>query len=207
MRNDYSKNDGSLGLFVAMVWQQTGRLFHFPHVEDDALKIGGEGGSADKEGIVQPTVFAVGRCLKLRGCTKVERGIAVGILAVGDDATVAHMDKDTVVRLDAVDGLQFGTTVGTGQLIVGPATENGSLDVRSLERTTRDGDDGTSSMLRVVDGKSTSKRHFQLQGKLQPRCFLGYFGLCADIQGDECQQHDEKIYLFHFTNTFLPLTM
>ena len=65
-------------------------------------------GFADKEGIIQPSVFAFGRGLKLGRGLEIELGLAAGILAVGDNASVAHVDIYSVIGLNAVDSLQFG---------------------------------------------------------------------------------------------------
>ena len=51
--------------------------------------------------------------------SEIERGIALGILAVPDDTSVTDMDIDTIVRLDAIDGFQFCTAaISISQLIV-----------------------------------------------------------------------------------------
>ena len=65
--------------------------------------------STDEERIVEPGIFAVCGCLKLRSSLEVERGVALGIFTTPDNASVAYVDIDTIVSLDAVDSLQFRT--------------------------------------------------------------------------------------------------
>ena len=146
----------------ALMFSRGSCLFHFPDVEDDALELLGELWGTDEEGVVQPTVLAVCGCLELGSSKEVERGFAVGILTTGYDTTIANVDVDAIVSLDAIDGLQFGASLGVGQLIVGTAIDDGTLDARTLEGASRDGDDSAAAMLRVLDGECLAEGHFQL---------------------------------------------
>ena len=101
--------------------------------------------------VVQPTVTAVSWCLKLGCSLEVERGLAFSILTITDDAAIAHVDVDAVVRLDAVDGLQFRTVVGIGQLIVGPSVQDGTLQQWSFKGSASNGNHRASSVLGVLD--------------------------------------------------------
>lgn len=71
-------------------------------------------------------------------CLEVEHGLAILVLSAVDDATVADVDVDAVVGLDAVDGLQLGTAA-LGQLPVGTAVEDGAFQTRSLKGSASDG--------------------------------------------------------------------
>ena len=114
------------------------------------------------------------------GSAEVEVGLAIGILSVGDDATITHVDIDTIVGLDAVDGLELCATFGI-QLIIGTTIYDGSLDARAFEGATSNGNYGAATMLGVVNTKSLSKCNLELQGKLQ-LWSLGLLYLCADIE-------------------------
>ena len=102
-------------------------LLNFPDIEYNAFEISREVRSTDKEGIVQPAVFAVSRCLKLRCCLEVERGLSVGIRSVGDNAAVAYVDIDAIVCLDAVDSLQLRTALGVGYLVVSTTVDDSAF--------------------------------------------------------------------------------
>ena len=71
------------------------------------MELLGELGGTDEEGVVQPTILAVCGCLELGSSTEVEGGLAVSILATGYDATIANVDVDTIVGLDAIDGFLY----------------------------------------------------------------------------------------------------
>ena len=165
----------------ALMFGRGACLFHFPDVEDDALELLGEFWGADEEGVVQPTVLAVCGCLELGSSTEVEGGLAVSILATGYDATIANVDVDTVVSLDAIDSLQFGASLSVGQLVVGTAIDDGTLDAGTLEGASRDGDNSTAAMLGVLDGECLAEGYFQLEGKIELWSVLGWVTLCADL--------------------------
>ena len=108
---------------------------------------------ADKQGIVQPGVFAVCWCFELRGTFEVESRLAFFVFPVGYYAFVADVDADAVISLDAIDGFQFcAVQRGIGKLVVCSACEDGSLQLWSLEGTACDGNDGASPMLRFSAG-------------------------------------------------------
>ena len=61
------------------------------------------------------------------------------------------MDVDAVVRLDAVDGLQFCAVVGVGQLVVGSPVQDGTLQQRALEGSASNGNYRATPVLGVLD--------------------------------------------------------
>ena len=162
-------------------------LLNLPDVQYDALEVGGEGGCADEEGIVEPGVLAVAVGLELRSGPEVELRIAFLVLAGADDATVADVDVDAVVGLDGVDGLQFGAVQAfVAQLIVGAAVQDGSFQQGAFEGASRDGDDGPSAVLGVAYALGFAEGDFQLHGKLQFGCIFRRVVLCAGYDRHRC---------------------
>ena len=102
------------------------------------------------------------------------------------------MDIDTIVGLDAIDGLDFRTSLGIGQLIVGTAIDNRSLDTRTLKGSACDRNHRATAVLGVFDGKSLSERYFQLEGELEFWAGRGLIGLCIDLQRQNCKKRRDK---------------
>ena len=106
------------------------------------------------------------------------------------------MDVNTVVGLDAVDGLNLRAST-VCHLVVGTARNDGSFDVGALERSTRDGDDGAASARCLAHRIGFVERHFQLHHKLQLRSFWSYLivGLGAGSQRHDGHNDQEKDFL------------
>ena len=158
-----------------------------PDVKDNALEALREGGGTKEERVVEPGIFAVAGCLELWCATEIERGIAFFVLATGYDASVADVDIDTVIGLDAIDSLELGATGAVGYLIVGTAIDDGSLDIRPFESTARNGNNSTSAVLRLTTGIGLAECDLQLHDELQLWSVFGNFNLCAGVEC-ECQQ-------------------
>ena len=88
------------------------------------------------------------------------------------------MDIDTVVCLDAIDGLEFRTILCI-QLIISATINNGSFQQWSLKSAASNRNNSTTTMLGVVDAKGLTQSYFQLQGKLKLWSFWSL--LCADL--------------------------
>ena len=158
-----------------------------PDVKDDTLEALREGWGTKEERVVEPGIFAVAGCLELWCATEIERGIAFFVLSTGYDASVADVDVDAVVGLDAIDGFEFGAAGAVGYLIVGTAIDDGSLDIRTFESAACNGNNSTSAVLRLTAGIGLAQRDLQLHGKLQLRSVFRNFNLCAGVEC-ECQQ-------------------
>lgn len=137
-------------------------LFHTPDIQHDALERGIGTWGAKEKAVVQPRILTICRSLKLRGTSEIERRSTVCATTHRDKSTVANVDIDAVIRLDAVDSLNLRTVLGIGQLVVGSAIDNRSLDAWAFESASSNRDDGTATMLSLATGISLPKRDFQL---------------------------------------------
>ena len=150
----------------------------------------GEIWGTDEEGIVQPSIAAIGRSLELRGSLEVEGGIALGIFAVVDDTTIANVNIHAIIRSDAVDGLQFRAMLRlVNELIISTTVDDGTLDTRPLEGAASDGYDNALAVLRLPYPIRLAERHLQLQGELQRWRFFRFDNLCAGHHDRRQQQN------------------
>lgn len=179
---------------------KTSILFHLPDIQYDAFEGVVPFWLANEEGIVQPRILAVGRSFKLGSSLEIEG------LSCADKSTVAHVDVDTIVRPDGIDGFQFrARTVGTAQLVVGSATENGALQQRPFEGASRDGNHLTASVGRLAHYVGIVESHPQLHGELQLWRVLGLITLSPYRERGHREGYQEK-NLFH-SKTLFALTI
>ena len=88
--------------------------------------------------------------------------IAIGILARTNDSSIANVNIDAVIGSDAVDSLQLGAAVSIRYLVIRSTVDDSAFDSWTLKSAPSDGDDGSTSMLGVVDRESLAKSHLQL---------------------------------------------
>lgn len=165
-------------------------LLYLPDTQADAAIPGHDG--ADKDGVVEPGVWAVGRSLEGGGGAEVVGVLAVLVAARPDDAAVADVDVHAVVRLDAVDGFEFGAVaLLIDQLVVGAAAEDGAVDERALEGAAGDGDDHALAVRGGAHAEGSIDLDMELEGELKAGSIGsgGILRLSTKSEGDEKEKN------------------
>ena len=80
-------------------------LLHSPNIEYNTLKFLVPFRSTQEETVVHPSIATIRWSFKLRGGLEIERRIAVLVLSTIYNTSVANMDIDTIVCLNAIDSL------------------------------------------------------------------------------------------------------
>ena len=142
--------------------------FYHPHIQRNATALRRPVGLADEDGVVEPSVGTVVRCLKFRGALEIKRWAALGIRAGGDDTAIADMDVHTIVGADGVDGFNFcAFSIDAAHLVVCTTIEDGSLDVGAFKGATRNGDDVAFATWSVTHGIHLAEGYTKLHHKVQ----------------------------------------
>ena len=142
------------------------KLLHFPDAETNAAIPWHYG--ADEDGVVEPCILAVGWGLEGWCCTEIVGLLAVLVDALPDEATVAHVNADAVMGADAVDGFEFGAvTLLVDELIVGTAGEDLTMDQRTFEGATGDGDDEAFAVRGGTYAEGSIDLDVELEGELK----------------------------------------
>ena len=142
------------------------KLLYFPDAETNAAIPWHYG--ADEEGVVEPGVLTVGRGFEGRGGTEIVGVLAMLVDALPDEATVAHVNADAVVGADAVDGFEFGAVaLLIDELIVGTTCQDLTMDQRTFEGATGDGDDEAFAMRGGAYAEGSVDLDVELEGEFK----------------------------------------
>ena len=142
------------------------KLLHFPDAETNAAIPWHYG--ADEEGVVEPGVLTVGWGFEGRGGAEVVGLLAVLVDALPDEAAVADMDADAVVGADAVDGFEFcAVALLIDELIVGTTCQDLSVNQRTFEGATGDGDDEAFAVRGGTYAEGSIDLDVELEGELK----------------------------------------